>query len=52
VFRFSLPLVPARAQVLHLVDIGKQEFLYFARFVFLCTQVLHLDAQQRYFPPH
>jgi hypothetical protein len=36
----------------HLLDVGKQEFLHFARFVFISTQVLHLDAQQRYFPPH
>jgi hypothetical protein len=50
-FRFSLPLVPVRAQVLHPLDVGKQKFLHFARFVFLSTQVLHLDAQQRYFPP-
>jgi hypothetical protein len=47
-----LPLVPVRAQVLYLLDVSKQGFLYFARFVFLSTQVLHLDAQQLYFPPH
>jgi hypothetical protein len=51
-FRFSLPLVPVRAQVLHPLDVGKQEFLHFVRFVLLSTQMLHFDAQQHYFPPH
>jgi hypothetical protein len=49
-FRFSLPPVPVCAQVLYPLDVGKQEFLHFARFVFLSTQVLDLDAQQCYFP--
>jgi hypothetical protein len=49
VFRFSLPLVPALQNP---VDVRKEEFLCFARFVFHCTQLFQLDAQQRYFPPH
>ena len=51
-FRFPLPLVPVRAQVLDLLDISKQELLYFARFFFLSSQVLYLDLQPLYFPPH
>jgi hypothetical protein len=51
-FRFLLPLVPVRAQMLYPLDVSKQEFLYFARFVFLSAQLLDLDAQQVYFPPH
>jgi hypothetical protein len=51
-FRFSLPFVPVRAQVLHLLDVSKQKFLYFARFLVLSTQVLYLDLQPLYFPPH
>jgi hypothetical protein len=47
-----LPLVPVRAQVLHLLDVTKQEFLHFARYDFLSTQAPHLDVQQLYFPPH
>jgi hypothetical protein len=50
--RFSLPLVPVLTQVLHPDDVRKEQILCFARFGFHCTQVLHLDAQQRYFPPH
>jgi hypothetical protein len=30
-FRFLLPLVPVRAQMLYPLDVSKQEFLYFAR---------------------
>jgi hypothetical protein len=48
-FCFSLPLVPA---VDDAVNMRKKEFLCFTRFVFLCTQLFQLDAQQRYFPPH
>jgi hypothetical protein len=59
-FCFALPLVPALTQLLHPVDVRKEKFLYFARFVlpyfarfvFPCTQVRHLDAQPRYFPTH
>ena len=48
-FRFSLPLVPAVDDAIH---VRNEEFACFARFVFHCTQLLQLDAQQRYFPPH
>jgi hypothetical protein len=50
--RFSLPFVPVRAQVLHLLDVSKQKLLYFVCFVFLSTQVFYLDMQPLYFPPH
>jgi hypothetical protein len=49
VFRFPLPLVPALHNP---VNVRKEEFLCFARFVFNCTQLFQLDAQQHYFPPH
>jgi hypothetical protein len=58
---FSLPLVPAVTELLHPVDVRRKEFLHFARFFFpycsarlgiSCSQVLHLDAQPRYFPTH
>ena len=43
-FRFSLPLVPVLTQLLHPFAILNEEFFNFARFIFVCTQVLHLDV--------
>ena len=43
VFRFSLPLVPVLPQLLNPFGICNEKFFNFARFIFLCTQLLNLD---------
>ena len=43
-FRFSLPLVPVLTQLLHPFAILNENLFDFARFIFLCTQVLHLNV--------
>ena len=42
-FRFSLPLVPVLPQLLYPFGICNEKFFDFARFIFLCTQLLNLD---------
>ena len=43
-FRFSLPLVSVLTQLLHPFDVLNEKVFDFARFIFLCTQVLNLDV--------